>query len=272
MTSSVTPTRHRWRSVNSVPKGRGGPVDAQILRGPCRQTYSGVVFPHGAAPPLLDRRTAHDAGRAEARGAVGCVSSGRGRHKSTPKTCGTCPLPRLCVSCHVYVYHVVPKVAPGSTPPSPLTAKPGAERLLGSTPICGCPMEGTFLRIPAGMAPRKGTKAPGISPCPLGSRRTGRRLERPPPSGHTGPASVCDALGGDLAPPEMRVEGYGVGSGVCACCAKLVEAFCTGTWRDLLRTLPTLSRERSPQTRPAPRGGNLIHRRVRGWARMCYWG
>eukprot|EP00966_Prymnesium_polylepis_P217870 5042280-Prymnesium_polylepis.1 len=54
-----------------------------------------------------------------------------------------------------------------------------------------------YLRIPAGMAPMEGTKAPGISPCPFGSRsrRTGRRLERPPPSGHAGRASTSDALG-----------------------------------------------------------------------------
>eukprot|EP00966_Prymnesium_polylepis_P137303 3172447-Prymnesium_polylepis.1 len=33
------------------------------------------------------------------------------------------------------------------------------------------------------MAPREGTKRPGTSPCPFGSRRTGRRLERPLPVG-----------------------------------------------------------------------------------------
>eukprot|EP00966_Prymnesium_polylepis_P318478 7356050-Prymnesium_polylepis.1 len=41
-------------------------------------------------------------------------------------------------------------------------------RVLGG--YVGAPYEGTCLRIPAGMAPREGTKAPGIPPCPFGSR------------------------------------------------------------------------------------------------------
>eukprot|EP00966_Prymnesium_polylepis_P286287 6613305-Prymnesium_polylepis.1 len=60
------------------------------------------------------------------------------------------------------------------------------------------------------MAAREGTKAPpGFLPALSRSRRTDRRLERPPPSGHAGPAagtSTSDALGGDLTPPEMRAE------------------------------------------------------------------
>eukprot|EP00966_Prymnesium_polylepis_P036108 837537-Prymnesium_polylepis.1 len=61
------------------------------------------------------------------------------------------------------------------------------------------------------MAAREGTRrhqSPRDFFLPLsGSRRTGRRLERPPPSGHMGPVSTSDALGGDSTPPEMRVEG-----------------------------------------------------------------
>eukprot|EP00966_Prymnesium_polylepis_P156535 3616701-Prymnesium_polylepis.1 len=49
------------------------------------------------------------------------------------------------------------------------------------------------------MAPRKGTKAPGISPCPFGSRRTDRRPERPPPSA---------PLGANFARPRERVTGF----------------------------------------------------------------
>eukprot|EP00966_Prymnesium_polylepis_P313286 7238968-Prymnesium_polylepis.2 len=56
--------------------------------------------------------------------------------------------------------------------------------------ICGCPDLGTCFRASSGMAARKGTRAPGISPCPFGSRRTRRRLERPPPGGHSPSASA----------------------------------------------------------------------------------
>eukprot|EP00966_Prymnesium_polylepis_P162417 3753974-Prymnesium_polylepis.1 len=66
------------------------------------------------------------------------------------------------------------------------------------------------------MVPREGTKAPGISPCPFSGhvRRTDRAgLNAPLPRAH-GPCirQRCSG-GGDLNPPEMRVEGYGVGSG-----------------------------------------------------------
>eukprot|EP00966_Prymnesium_polylepis_P284066 6562124-Prymnesium_polylepis.1 len=56
--------------------------------------------------------------------------------------------------------------------------------------------------LPCALDPGEALVAPGISPCPFGPRRTGRQLERPPPSGHTGHASASDALGGDLAPPS----------------------------------------------------------------------
>eukprot|EP00966_Prymnesium_polylepis_P089140 2063270-Prymnesium_polylepis.1 len=66
------------------------------------------------------------------------------------------------------------------------------------------------------MAPREGTKAPGISLCPFGSRRTDRRLERPLPVGTLALHPPAMLWAAHLNPPEMRVEGScEVGGGVC---------------------------------------------------------
>ena len=121
--------------------------------------------------------------------------------------------------------------------------------------ICGCPVRGLAYASRPVWRRGKGPKPPGFLPALSGSRRTDRRLDRPPPSGHAGPASTSDALGGDSAPPEMRVEGCGVESGVCVCCARLVEGFRTGTWRDLPRTLPTCTGRGPPKPGPPPEGG-----------------
>ena len=49
------------------------------------------------------------------------------------------------------------------------------------------PREGTCFRIPAGMAPREGTKAPGISPCPFGVTANGSPARSPPSQWARGP-------------------------------------------------------------------------------------
>ena len=127
--------------------------------------------------------------------------------------------------------------------------------------ICGCPVRGLAYASRPVWRRGKGPKPPGFLPALSGSRRTDRRLERPPPSGHAGPASTSDALGGDLNPPEMR--GRGVRSwewGVCMLC-RACGGLLYGNLAGPSSNPAHMYRERSPQTRPAPRGGNLIRRK-----------